>query len=196
MDTYAILFEARQARQTELYNNWNFTSTKFWDSLTDDSFWYADDTVMLFTTETYKIGSQLCESVVLELEPFKHVRKHQNYTDTWFGIIPHNPTDLVDVGVNWAPYHDVNVDEKVRLRIGEFNSSEESPDMVVQMSFNFVELEFIYSYVEIMDVLAKIGGIQASLLPLLRSSAPFLTLLFCLQLSHIIRTKSRHLYVN
>ena len=151
---------------------------------------------MLFTTETYKIGFQDCESVVLELQPFKHLKVNQNYTETWFGVIPYHPTDLVHMGVNWVAYHDVNVDEKVRLNIAPFNNTPGAPNMVVQMSFNFVELEFIYKYHEVMDIISKIGGIQASLLPMLHSTAPFLTLLFCLQLSNIIRTKSRHLYVN
>ena len=52
-----------------MYNNWNFTRTYEWDSLTNDSFWYSPDTIMLFETEKFNIGSQTIETIVLDLEP-------------------------------------------------------------------------------------------------------------------------------
>jgi hypothetical protein len=39
-----------------MYNNWNFTSTYLWDSLTDDSFWYSDKTSLLYGTNLFVIG--------------------------------------------------------------------------------------------------------------------------------------------
>jgi len=73
IDTFAILFLSRNARDLTLYNNWNFTRTYEWDSLTNESFWYSNETVMLFETEKFRIGSQAPESIVIDLEPEKHI---------------------------------------------------------------------------------------------------------------------------
>ena len=75
LDTFAILFQARQSRNLSMYNNWNFTRTYEWDSLTNDSFWYSPDTVMLFETEKFKIGSQAVETLVIDLEPKSEIKK-------------------------------------------------------------------------------------------------------------------------
>ena len=67
LDTFAILFQSRNAKNLTLYNSWNFTRTFEWDSLTDQSFWYSDQTMMLFETEKFRIGSEALESIVIAL---------------------------------------------------------------------------------------------------------------------------------
>jgi hypothetical protein len=48
LKTFGSLFHSREAKDTTLYNNWNFTSSKNWDSLNGESFWYSENTIMLF----------------------------------------------------------------------------------------------------------------------------------------------------
>jgi hypothetical protein len=75
LNTFAVLFHSREAKNITLYNGWNFTRTYEWDSLTPDSFWYSPNTIMLFETEKFKIGSQASENVVLDLQPEKYIHK-------------------------------------------------------------------------------------------------------------------------
>jgi hypothetical protein len=73
LDTFAILFQSRNAKNLTLYNNWNFTRTYEWDSLTNDSFWYSHETMMLFETEKFRIGKEALESIVIDLEPSERI---------------------------------------------------------------------------------------------------------------------------
>lgn len=56
---YNYFFHATELKNgpDDDYNSWNFTNTKYWDSLTNVSFWYSHNTTILFHTERYKIGS-------------------------------------------------------------------------------------------------------------------------------------------
>ena len=75
MNTFAVLFHSREAKNLTLYNGWNFTRTYEWDSLTNDSFWYSSNTISLFETEKFLIGSSAIENVVLDLQPEKYIMK-------------------------------------------------------------------------------------------------------------------------
>ena len=50
MKTYQYGFHNTRVRDTSLYNNWNFTSPRFWDNPTPDSFWYSDTNTQLYLT--------------------------------------------------------------------------------------------------------------------------------------------------
>lgn len=56
LHTFAVLLHSREAKNLTLYNGWNFTRTYEWDSLTDESFWYSPNTIMIFETEKIRIG--------------------------------------------------------------------------------------------------------------------------------------------
>jgi len=55
--TFHALFHSSEASDLSLYNGWNFTDASLWDSLTADSFWYSDASTLLFSTDSYMIGS-------------------------------------------------------------------------------------------------------------------------------------------
>jgi len=47
----------REGMDEKAYNNWNFTTPYWWDSV-DNGMWYAEKTTILINTVTYKIGSE------------------------------------------------------------------------------------------------------------------------------------------
>ena len=121
----AVLFHSREAKNLTLYNGWNFTRTYEWDSLTDESFWYSPNTIMLFETEKFRIGYQATENVVLDLQPEKYIMKGQNYTDKLFGIFPMGATDKTVVEMIWKKTMNVNPDYRVDLKPPQaFNNSD------------------------------------------------------------------------
>ena len=68
--------------------------------------------------------------------------------------------------------------------------------MAVQLNFDYIEKEFTTSYFSVMDIMSKVGGLQASVMPLMRIATPFFMLRFLLDLSVIIRNKSKLNYRN
>jgi hypothetical protein len=52
-----LLHNEKLHSNTTLYNNWNFTSTMFWDGDFENSLWWSPDTTIVYTTENFKIGS-------------------------------------------------------------------------------------------------------------------------------------------
>lgn len=54
--TFSIMFDKGiDGHDLTLYNGWNFTSAHIWDSMTPDSFWFADSTNFLADTKTLRI---------------------------------------------------------------------------------------------------------------------------------------------
>tara|TARA_B110000285_G_C15102966_1_gene606116 strand:- start:688 stop:867 length:180 start_codon:yes stop_codon:yes gene_type:complete len=54
---------------------------------------------------------------------------------------------------------------------------------------DFVERHYIFKYYTIFDILSKLGGFRASVLPILGAFAPVGIMLFLVSLSDIIRMK-------
>ena len=124
LDTFAILFQSRNAKNLTLYNDWNFTRTYEWDSLTNDSFWYSDQTMMLFETEKFRIGTEALESIVIDLQPTQRIWKGQNYTSKLLGIFPMGAGDLVERAITWLKFSDVNLSYRTRkMDPSNFNNS-------------------------------------------------------------------------
>jgi len=99
LNTFHVLFHAGEAKNITQYNNWNFTGTYYWDSLTPDSFWYSPRTVMLFTTNTYEIGRDQMGQVTLDLEAEKYIKEQKNVTAS-LGILPLAFEDIVEYKVS------------------------------------------------------------------------------------------------
>ena len=53
--------------------------------------------------------------------------------------------------------------------------------------FDYTERVYTYSYFGISDILAKIGGLNASIMPIVGRFAPFFALYFMLELAAIIK---------
>jgi len=54
---------------------------------------------------------------------------------------------------------------------------------------NFVERRYILSYFTVFDIMSKIGGFRASVMPIVGEFAPLFILFFLVQLSKIIQQK-------
>lgn len=55
----------------KMYNGWNFTNNRIWDALTNESFWYDPQNIIIMQTEGYILGSQKTERSVISLVPQK-----------------------------------------------------------------------------------------------------------------------------
>ena len=86
-------------------------------------------------------------------------------------------TDKIRRTVNWIRYADINVDYRARLEAPEFFNSSK---IVVQLNFNYIEKEFTTKYFGVLDIMAKVGGLQASILPIMRIATPWFALAFLL----------------
>ena len=77
----------------------------------------------------------------------------------------------------------INIEGRVPLHDGDyFNSS----DVVVMLSHEFTEVQYTIKYFGFADILGKIGGIIASLKPILEIIAPWLIILYLTTLADII----------
>jgi len=73
ISTYQMTFHNPDLRNHQLYNNWNFTSNYFWDSLTNDSFWYSPKTSLLYSTNVFEIGREVPEQIDIDIQPIKFI---------------------------------------------------------------------------------------------------------------------------
>lgn len=106
------------------------------------------------------------------MKPYKTIKVGYNVTSSFLGI-PFGFKDVVTRHVEFDKSMDRNSDYFIPIS-SSFNKSEIS----VQLNFDFTETIFRINYVGIGDVLASIGGLSASLMPIVRFGGPFLALLF------------------
>ena len=59
--------------------------------------------------------------------------------------------------------------------------------MKFMLDFDFTQRVYSYSYFTVSDILAKMGGLSASIMPIIGRLAPFFALYFLLELSAIIK---------
>lgn len=55
--SYSYNLHTQEANETTLFNNWNFTTAKIWDSV-EEGFWFQPKTTILYNTDTYVIGKE------------------------------------------------------------------------------------------------------------------------------------------
>ena len=65
----------------------------------------------------------------------------------------------------------------------------ESSDLISNIDFDFTERIYDVSYFGIMDLMSKLGGLRASIMPILGYVAPLLALHFLYSLAGIIDEK-------
>ena len=91
----------------------------------------------------------------------------------------------------WKKVPAVNSDYNIDLKSpAQFNNS----NLVVQLNFEFTERVFVLDYTGVLDIMSKVGGLQASIMPIMRMVSPWIALSFMFQLSRIIRSKSEDDY--
>ena len=182
LSSFYALFHSAEGKNETKYNNWNFTTPTLWDSV-EEGFWFATNTTKLVKTQTYVIGKQQPMNSIIRLLPETFNLKQQNVTRR-FLIFPMVTKDIVSQQILWAPTQISDDDHLTGLR-PEYNRS------VIQSNIDFDFTERIYDlhYFGWMDILSKIGGLRASILPLFGYLLPLLTLHFLWTLAGIIESK-------
>ena len=137
----------------------------------------------LFETETFIIGSQQLDMIKIDISPEKFVHTGQQI-DSYFLGMPWSTSDQVSRLIHWKRTSDFNEDHRIG-RASQFNST----NIIVQFKFDFVERVYKIDYFGVFDIMSKIGGFQASLLPLIRFAAPLFGLYFLNKLSIILRDR-------
>ena len=114
------------------------------------------------------------------MQPETIILVKQNVTQTIFGF-PVSPQDIVLRNVIWLKTQVVNDDFKLDVRT-EFNRS------VIQanIDFDYTERQFFLHFYSIMDILSTLGGLRASILPILQNFVPLMVLHFLWSLAGII----------
>lgn len=183
LKSYNYLFHTKDINNFTKFNNWNFSSSLHWDSEDHPSFWYDQNTTILFMTENYKVGEEQIKSFNLNLLPEKIVKIDHLVKTQVLGI----PVDFENDEhreVLWKEATDINEDYLIDLR-PEFKSSKTS----VQLSFDFTERIIRLNYYTVFDMLSKIGGFKAAIGPIVAFIAPFFILYFLVKLSKILKGK-------
>jgi hypothetical protein len=183
LDSHIYLFHSENLYDTELFDSWNFTNRIMWDDPNVDSFWYINGTTQLFRTETFTIGQQQPERVLIELEPEKTIKVNRKVEGHFLGIA-NSFSDEISRKVIMSPSSDTN-----DMQMTDLASTYKSSTLMINFHFNFVERVFELKYFTYMDILSKIGGLQASLLVIIKFGAPMLSLWFLGELAKIIKNK-------
>lgn len=83
--SWYALFHTRDSKNLTKFNNWNFSSSLYWDSV-EEGFWFDDNTTLLVYSITYKIGEEQLENAILRLQPETLNFKEQNVTRSFLSI--------------------------------------------------------------------------------------------------------------
>ena len=55
LTSYSYALHTKEAADVTKYNNWNFTTSRIWDSV-EEGFWFANETTVLWHTVNHKVG--------------------------------------------------------------------------------------------------------------------------------------------
>ena len=135
-------------------------------------------------TVTYVIGKTMPENAYVRVQPerFNHIQ--YLFKKTIFGI-PYEFEDKIDDHLLWRKSVVINDDFKTPLR----PSNDEHTRVVSNIDFYFTERIYDIEYYGLMDLLSKIGGLRASIMPMIGYMGPFLALHFLYSLAGIIDDK-------
>lgn len=185
LKNWYALFHTREGKNLTKYNNWNFTTSRWWDSV-DEGFWFATNTTILVYTVPYYIGKQQIENAIIRVKPERINFKNQNVTKSLFGIssIPLESQDIIWKRLIWRKTAKINDDHLTDVRTKYNRSSIQS-----NIDFDFTERIYDVQFYNWGDILSKIGGLRASILPILGYIMPLLTLHFLWSLAGIIDDK-------
>ena len=135
----------------------------------------------------------MLENAYIRLMPERSNHKGQVVTDTFLGF-PTSYADRVETQVIWRKSVIVNDDQKTPIRMIDKNDDEFSDLIISNIDFDFTERIYDVHYFGVADVLAKLGGLSASILPFFTYIVPLMTLHFLYTLAGIISDKMRDLH--
>jgi hypothetical protein len=115
----------------EMYNKWNFTDNYFWDSLTNNSFWYSSNTTLLQQTNNFVIGEQQIEKANLELTPQKFTMKDKKLLQ----YFPLKYGDIVTKNVAYSRNTNMDENNLVPIKQKPYNSY----DIMINLNFDYTE---------------------------------------------------------
>ena len=100
-----------------------------------------------------------------------------------------NYTEDVIIWRKTVVVNDDNLTPVRKLGLGESFNQTTGTNIVSNIDFDFTERIYDIQYYGILDVLAKLGGLRASILPIVGYFAPLLTLHFLYTLGGIVDQK-------
>jgi len=185
LETYQYVFHTQEANETKKYNGWNFTTPKVWDSY-EEGWWYSAKTTELFKTETWKIGEQQIKPIVLRVKPemLTKVGKGSEVATSVLGV-PITYNDIVERKIIWTKSTEYDENGEANIR-----DKRSSSTLTMPVDFDFTQREYTLKFYDFGDILAKIGGLRASIMPFFLFFAPLLVLYFLIELAKITKANT------
>ena len=95
--------------------------------------------------------------------------------------------DINKILYSTTPDHDADLKSP---KATEFNST----TITLNLNMNFVERQFIINFYTFGDILAKLGGLRASIMPIIGQLTPLFILFFLLSVAKVIKNKIQNNY--
>lgn len=162
MTTHHMLLHTNETYKYEMFNGWNFTKFHYWDM-----FLYEPATNKLFETNSYKLFEEEIDMITVRSASsiFKH--KARNVTKTFLGFVLEKE-DVFEKILSWRRNLNIDAEYKVPVKNSPFKDS----TMTIMMDTDFTEKNYEIHYFGYMDILGIIGGLNASIGPLLAQFGP------------------------
>jgi hypothetical protein len=188
LNSYSYFFKSDDLVNPDMYNGWDFRGpegAKKWDSINpeDKSFWYSKNTTILWYTEKWTLGKEQIATMGLTLTPSTFVEKDKTTTFALFGIIPLSHESRTYKMVDWTGETKNNKDLRVPLKPAALVNG---TDMIANINYEFTERQYTLNYFGFKDILATVGGMRSSVLPIIGLLLPFLGLWFLMLIADII----------
>lgn len=136
-------------------------------------------------TVSYTIGKQTIGKISVPLQPEKFILRDHLVETRILGV----PITYKDENVNKVLYStspDANQDYKSDVK-PEYDGS----NVVLNLNMKFVERMFIIHFYSVGDILSKLGGLRASIMPILSQFTPFFVIYFLFLLVGVIQRNIR-----
>lgn len=176
------MFHTEESKDFEAYNGWNFSSPRIWDSI-EEGFWYAEGTSRLFETSSFEIGEEEVDRIVIGMIPERFIQVDRNVTSYLFGIIPNGWEDIESKQIVYSA--NTNVDKDAYVPLLDHHGSA-SASISVTVDFDFTHRYYKINYYTVVNILSALGGLKASLTPIISYLMPLLALSFFYQMAAII----------
>lgn len=115
----------------------------------------------------------------------------KNTTGYFLGFLPTSFEDIIEYKVNWGRAFDMDADYRIPNSLDVNQTS-----VIIMINFDYTEKIFTIKYTGVLDIMQRIGGLQASIMPIMRFANPWLYLVFLIALCRIIREKAQDMYKN
>ena len=161
-------------KNTSNYNGYNFAHAEVMDD-----FWYDVETELLLYTVPYIIGTNEVQIATVRLLPTRYVEVGREVKTKVLGLaIEHE--DRIVTNITMKKNLNINVNGRVPVHDGDYFKRS---DVTIMLDHDFTEVEYLIKYFGFADIMSKIGGIVASLNPLMALLAPMLIIFYLSTLS-------------